>query len=102
MAHVQQHPRFPLYRMKIGLMADFSGSNTVFQEVPIGVRDGVNKTYRLAQEPLKNSESVYKDGMYMIKGLDKDYTLSGKDLIFTEAPVDKAVITVNYKYQSEG
>ena len=101
MAHVQQHPRFTHFRMKVGVMADFSGSNQVFQEEPVGAKDGVNKVFRLANEPMKNTEAVYKNGMYMRKGADKDYTILGKDITFTEAPLENAVITVNYKYVGE-
>jgi len=99
MAHVQQHPRFSHIRMKIGVMADFSGSQQVFQEEPTGIKDGVNKVFRLSHEPMKNSEWVFKSGMYMRKGPDKDYVINGKDIIFSEAPGPNHVIVVNYKYE---
>jgi hypothetical protein len=97
MAHVRQHATYPQYRQKVGKMPDFSGSNEIKQEEPIGTKDGSNKTYTLMKTPVKNSEEVFKDGMFMMRGVDKDYTISGKIISFVEAPSQKCVIAVNYK-----
>lgn len=101
MAHVTKHPTMPQYRVKIGLMPDFSGSNQVRQEEPVGSRDGANKAYILNHEPTRNTEWVYKDGMYMRKGAGYDYMISGKTITFNEAPPIKAVILVDYKYEED-
>jgi hypothetical protein len=97
MAHVTKHPTFPQYRMKVGVMPDFSGANAVMQEEPLGVKDGVNTIFMLAKDPIKNSEMVFKDGMYMRKGVDYDYTINGREIRFKEAPEPNATIIVNYK-----
>jgi hypothetical protein len=84
--------------MKVGVMADFSGSNQVFQEEPVGVKDGVNRLFNLKNEPMKDTELVFKNGMMMRKGTDNDYVLNGKDILFAEAPGPFTVIVVNYKF----
>lgn len=100
MAMVRQHPDYPKWRMKIGIMPDFSGSKTSSQETPIGVCDGVNKVFKLANKPLKHSEEVVKDGMVMKR--DSDYTIdyATGTIIFSEhqIPQPKSVIHVTYKY----
>lgn len=102
MAYVRTHPVYSQYRMKIGVMPDFSGANQVFQEEPIGAKNNENKVFRLRHEPIRDSEMVFKDGMFMRKGADKDYLLNGKEIIFKEAPPPNAVIAVNYRYMGEG
>lgn len=97
MAHVRNHTTFPQYRMKVGIMPDFSGSQVIRQEEPFGTKDGTNKVFTLAFEPIKNSEQVFKDGMYMRKGAAHDYTISGKTITFAEAPSSQAQILVDYK-----
>jgi hypothetical protein len=100
MAMVRQHPDYPKWRMKIGVMPDFSGSKVSFQEKPIGNCDGVNKVFRLANKPLKNSEQVVKDGMVMTKDLDYTIDYSTGTITFSDyqIPQTKSVIHVTYKY----
>jgi hypothetical protein len=97
MAQVRQHPTYPQYRMKVGVMPDFSGSDIVTQEEPVGAKDGVNKVFTLSRLPIPNSEWVFKDGMFMRKGVDNDYTINGKQITFAEPPDPKSVIAVTYK-----
>jgi len=97
MARVIQHPTYPQYRKKLGVMPDFSGAKQIQQEVPMGVKDGTNTTFILYNTPIPNTEMVFKDGMFMLRGAGKDYTINGKAITFTEAPTEKTVIAVNYR-----
>ncbi len=107
MAYVRQHPEFPLFRIKKGIMPDFSGSQFVDQEVPGGIVNGVNRSFTLNNLPLKNSESIYKDGMKMVRSSsmlfkDGDYYIDYQTgrIVFseTQVPQEKSVIVASYKY----
>jgi hypothetical protein len=100
MAMVRQHPDYPKWRMKVGIMPDFSGSKLANQETPTGVCDGVNKVFTLAHRPLKESEQVIKDGMVMKRGLDYTIDYSTGTLTFSDQQIPQArsVIHVTYKY----
>jgi len=103
MAIVRQHPKYPNFRMKIGVMPDFSGSKLSFQETPIGAINGVNKKFTLLHLPLKDSETVVKDGMVMKRG--EDYTINYNTGVImfsdTQIPQVKSVLHVTYKYMSD-
>ncbi|GAK42039.1 hypothetical protein TCA2_4531 [Paenibacillus sp. TCA20] len=99
MAHVTKHPTHPKYRMKVGTMPDFSGENDVDGEQPFGVVDGVNKIFVLANNPIKNSYKVFRDGMRLRRGADYDYVVNGKEITFTEPPPKNSTILVDYKLQ---
>lgn len=109
MAYVRQHPEYPNYRMKVGIMPDFSGSNYADQEMPKGVMDGINRLFELEHKVLKNSEEVYKDGMRMARASSLaltdgdyyiDYLANPVTLTFSNAqvPQPKSIILVGYKY----
>lgn len=111
MAYVRQHPDYPKFRMKVGIMPDFSGSKLADQEKPSGVMNGVNKAFVLANRPLKDSERVFKDGMMMSRAssmamADGDYFLNyeEKTIYFADnqIPQAKSVIRVSYKYMPVG
>jgi len=101
LAYVQQYPEskelYGQFRIKIGVLPDISSSISIFQEAPSGLIDGVNTTYTLARTPILNTESVYRNGMYMRQGALHDYVISGKQLIFQEAPLVNTIILINYK-----
>lgn len=102
MAFVQQYPTnkdlYGQYRIKVGVMPEITSLTSVFQEEPTGLKNDSNKTFNLKFTPYPQSESVYKDGMYMRNGAAHDYVISGKQLMFAEAPSADAVILINYKY----
>lgn len=100
MAMVRQHPKYPNFRMKTGIMPDFSGSDMANQEVPIGQMDGVNKEFILLNVPIKNSEMVVKDGMVMKRGVDyKIDDVTGKITFSdTQIPQPKSIVHVTYKF----
>jgi hypothetical protein len=107
MAYVRQHPDYPKFRMKKGVMPDFSGSNVSDQEAPTGLMNGVNKVFTTAFKPLKGSESLHKDGMMMSRAstvavIDGDYHIDYTTGTITfsdnQIPQDKSVIRISYKY----
>lgn len=109
MATVKQHPDYPKYRMKIGVMPDFSGSNYADQESPDGIMDGSNKRFWIDYVPIKNSEIIFKDGMFMSRAstidcLDGDYYLDRETKTITfadhQVPQQKSVIKISYKYMN--
>lgn len=111
MAYVRQHPDYPQFRMKVGVMPDFSGSNQADQEIPTGIMNGVNKAFVLTSRPLTGSEIVFKDGMMMSRASsmameDGDYYMNydEKTIYFSDnqIPQAKSVIRVNYKYMGVG
>ncbi|WP_067924160.1 hypothetical protein [Alicyclobacillus shizuokensis] len=102
MAHVEQHPTYPLFRRKVGVVPDFTGANYIFQEVPTPAPDGVQRTFTLKHQPLPDSEMVFKDGMFMSRGDANDYTLTGNQITFAEPPPFGSVILVNYRYAGLG
>lgn len=107
MAYVRQHPEYPKFRVKKGVMPDFSGANVADQEKPTGVMNGINKVFRTLNKPLKLSERVFKDGMMMARSsslamTDGDYYMDADsgDITFADnqIPQSKSVIRVSYKF----
>jgi hypothetical protein len=77
-------------------MPEFSSSSEASQEKPTGDIDGVNTKFYLKYSPVINTESIYKNGMFMTRGAD--YVINGKEVTFTDAPIAGSTISVNYKY----
>lgn len=115
MAYVRQHPdpRFAKFRVKVGVMPDFSGSEFMDQEVPTGEMDGVNRVFTLSQRPLRFSEEIFKDGMKMKRASNAlindgdyfiDYSKVPVTIVFSEkqTPQPKSVILASYKYMKQG
>ncbi|UYX56223.1 hypothetical protein M3Y14_33775 (plasmid) [Bacillus thuringiensis] len=110
MAFVRQHPDYPKFRKKVGVMPDFSGSKLADQEQLIGAQNGVNRTFRFAHIPLRNSEKIYKNGMRMKRAsnegtADGDYYINyfTGEILFSprQVPQPSCVIAVDYKYTRE-
>lgn len=110
MATVKQHPNYPKYRVKIGVMPDFSGSNYVDQEELIGLMDGINKQFSTTYMPIKHSETLFKDGMFMSRAstidcTDGDYYINYETKTITFAddqiPQKKSIMRISYKYMKQ-
>lgn len=82
----------------------FTGSGTaamfqfVTSEAPSGDLDGVDVTYTLANTPASGSLALYLNGMRLLAGAGKDYTLSSATITFAEAPVSDDVILADYRF----
>lgn len=106
MAYVRQHPNYPLFRIKKGVMPDFSGANYSDQE-PLTGFDGAKRQFQLNHLPLKHSEEVFKDGLKMTRAstlgmTDGDYFIDYTEGKITfsdkQIPQVKSVAHVSYKY----
>lgn len=68
----------------------------VSRETPVGVVDGVNALYTLANTPYVGSESVFLNGMLQEPGVGNDYTIVGKDITLAAAPQTGDRVRVTY------
>ena len=66
----------------------------IVREKPIGVYNGVNKTFQLAKYPRINSECVFFNGVLLEPG--PDYTISNKIVTLATAPQATDRVVVNY------
>lgn len=71
-----------------------------FNEVPSGLVNGINVVYTLANTPVNNSLTVYKNGIRMFPGVGNDYVLSGNTITFTgtQTPQSGDVLLADYWY----
>lgn len=61
-------------------------SNAVFQEVPVGVIDGVNDTFTLTQSPNPAASlQLYKNGVFQTDGID--YTLAANTITYAAGAI---------------
>lgn len=106
MAWVKTHPLNSKFRLKVGVMPDFSGASLVKGETPMGVMDSVNNKFTLLKKPVEGSVDVYKDGMRLkpatnAQFTDGDYWFdhSNQVLWFSKyhLPAAKGVILVDYR-----
>jgi len=65
-------------------------------EVPSGVKNGLNKIFTLANTPTLGSQHVYKNGLRFTPTLD--YTISGGTITFVKAPKVNDTLIVDYRH----
>lgn len=68
----------------------------VYREKPVGNIDGINRVFFLERTPKLKSEMVFRNGMLLNMGIEEDYTIEGKKIIFNDAPPTGSKILVNY------
>ena len=73
-----------------------SKSNWIRGEIPVGVVDGVNTIFTLAQTPDPTKIEVYRDGQLIFN--EVDYTLTNRQLDFVEPPLAGSQITLSVNY----
>ena len=73
------------------------GSITIItREIPVGLINGTNTTFTLANTPVANSEQVFLNGLLQdIRGID--YSISGADITFLIPPLSGDRILVTYQ-----
>lgn len=72
----------------------------VLNEVPSGLINSENREFILNYEPIKNSETVYLNGMLQKNGEDHDYVILKNSIYFNEAPISESLIICNYFIRS--
>jgi hypothetical protein len=68
----------------------------VVRETPVGVVDGTNAVFTLANTPYAGTESVFVNGLLQEPGAGNDYELVGKDITLTAAPLTGDRVKVSY------
>jgi hypothetical protein len=68
----------------------------VTRETPVGVVDGVNAVFTLANVPYVGTETVFLNGLMLEPGAENDYQLVGKDITLTAAPLTGDRVKVSY------
>ena len=72
------------------------GNSNINKEMPSGAIDGVNKTFILSYEPLKNSEHLYLNGLLQDSDEDTDYMISGNRITFIDPPMEGSKLRCSY------
>lgn len=82
------NPHYPVITNTAG------GGSLTLSEIPTGDVDGINTVYTLAATP--TSLAVYADGLRMIEGVSKDYTVSGVTVTFNSGRQPFSSIICDY------
>lgn len=73
-------------------------SHIIDDETPSGIINGSNTAFILAGDPNPlSSLKVYRNGMRQKVGVGEDYTISGRTITFTIAPVSGEIILCDYR-----
>ncbi len=71
--------------------------NFIDKEKPYGLINGINKTFELNKTPIPGSEHVFLNGILQDSGVEFDYILDEKNIIFNEAPLENMRIICSYR-----
>ena len=71
-------------------------SEIITNEIPIGLINSLNTTYELLNIPIDGTVEIYLNGLLQAPGVGLDYTISGKDIVFTKAPRNNSDLLVSY------
>lgn len=67
-----------------------------YRQPVIGVIDGQNTVFQIAEDIVPDSEEIFVNGLLMDKGIDNDYTINGRVITFNEPIPVGAKILVSY------
>tara|TARA_R110000822_G_scaffold2734_5_gene12694 strand:+ start:7238 stop:7714 length:477 start_codon:yes stop_codon:yes gene_type:complete len=67
-------------------------------EIPTGLIDGTNQTFTLQQLPLSGSDHVYLNGLLQDRGIDSDYIIQDKQIIFSFLLHQGSKLKCSYRY----
>lgn len=70
---------------------------SIDKERPSGLVDGVNLIFTLSKLPIPGSEHVFLNGILQESGVEFDYILDEKNIIFNEAPLENMRIICSYR-----
>jgi hypothetical protein len=69
----------------------------IVREIPVGVINGVNPLFVLANIPIAGSEEVFLNGLLQEPGVGNDYTIVGANITFETPPLAQEKISVSYR-----
>jgi hypothetical protein len=69
----------------------------IFNEIPIGVINGINKIFNVQKIPIESTESLYLNGILLRNGEDADYVINNNIITLHEAPFPGEKIICNYQ-----
>lgn len=78
-----------------------NSSTFIDRELVLGSIDSVNKQFQLRFTPELNSEHIYYNGLLQDRGLNLDYTISGKTISFNNPPKIGSKLLCSYRTYSE-
>jgi hypothetical protein len=68
----------------------------IFQETPSGTVNGSNTSFTLVNTPVASTLSLVLDGLTLIQGAGKDYTISGTTITMATAPATAQKLYATY------
>lgn len=89
--------------LKRGLLSNISGGGTKYvvisTEIPVGAKDGINKTYSYSYIAVAETLLVFYNGQSLTENID--YTYSGNQFtLLTVAPISTTNLLVQYGYRN--
>ena len=83
------------------VVSDLTGASiaTVTGEAPAGTKNGINETFTLANTFVAKSTAVYRNGLREVLGVGYSEN-APNEIIFTTAPLDTDILTVDYTVAS--
>lgn len=82
--------------LETAALTNLTYDKLVVRETPVGVIDGVNAVFTIANTPYAGSETVFLNGMMLEPGAGNDYELVGKDITLAAAPLTGDRVKVSY------
>jgi hypothetical protein len=68
----------------------------IVNETPTGLINSINTDFQIANNPVEGTVEVHLNGLLQSPGTGMDYTISGRDIVFTKAPRTNMEILVSY------
>lgn len=70
----------------------------VDHEIPTGLINGTNQIFTLQHSPLSGSDHVYLNGLLQDRGIDSDYIIQDKQIIFSSPLNQNSKLKCSYRY----
>jgi hypothetical protein len=78
--------------------APSTGHGLANRETPTGTINSSNTSFTLANTPVSGTEMLFQNGILLVAGSGKDYTISTATITFTTAPATGDVLLATYWY----
>lgn len=88
----------PTTRDRIIVSYEYESSRIIWNEIPSGIKDGINDTFALDHQPILNSIHLYMNGI--LQYLNEEYTVSSSNVVFASdnIPTSRDRIIVSYEW----